>query len=802
MDRARAITATFAAGPQTLTVATAGNGVGQVSGGGILCGNGGTACTATPAYGTVVTLTATPSGTDMFAGWSGAGCSGTGACAVTMTAAQSVTATFAAGPRTVTVVLDPNQTGTGTVTSAVGISCPGTCAKAVAYNTSVTLVATATGGSTFGSWSGADATTFGCTTNPSCLVSADVARTITATFNAGPQALTVTLAGTGASLGASVAASGLTCAGTTCTGTYAYNANVSLTASTTGTTTFAGWSGACTGAGACTVAMTGTKSVTASFTAGNQALTATKTGSGAAAGGVSATGLTCAGVTCTGSYAYGANVTLTAAPGTGDTFNGWSGVCTGAGTCTVAMTAARAVSADFSAGNRTLTATTSGSGTLNTSPAGINSCSGACSATFASGTLVSLMASPASGWSFLGWGGACTGASTTCNLTLNADASVSAAFNPRLSVTASGPGSVGSAPAGISCSGATCSSFFTYNGPVTLTATPSAGAVFLGWSGGPCSGTSTSCTVVMSDVQTTTASFGYPLAVTIVGNGSVAGTSINCPAVTCGANFTPGTMVTLTPTGTAHSSFFSWTGGGCSGTGPCTVTMSQAQNVKATFANEIDSLTVTTVGDGGGGVTSADGNISTCHTGFGGVGCSGLYTYGTSVKLTATPDANMVFDGWTGVCSGTGTCTVAVTGNLTATAAFNRAYYNLAYTESSDTATAATTAITGGTLQPGTNPISCTLAADPNTGFYGCASTASYARGSAVQLQVKYTTSTGTILNPPCNQTPTWNGCDQAAIESCIKINPKTFSCTSTCTSTLSVDRPVDVAWTSSGGGC
>ncbi len=54
-----------------------------------------------------------------------------------------------------------------------------------------------------------------------------------------------------------------------------------------------------------------------------------------------------------------------------------------------------------------------------------------------------------------------------------------------VSVTVSGPGTVASSPAGIDCP-ASCTGMF--QRPVTLTATPSPGAAFRGWSGG-CSGT-------------------------------------------------------------------------------------------------------------------------------------------------------------------------------------------------------------------------------------------------------------------------------------------------------------------------
>ncbi len=59
-------------------------------------------------------------------------------------------------------------------------------------------------------------------------------------------------------------------------------------------------------------------------------------------------GINC-GSTCSANFANNTSVTLTAIPASGNTFSGWSGVCTGTGTCTVSMTAARAVGATFAA---------------------------------------------------------------------------------------------------------------------------------------------------------------------------------------------------------------------------------------------------------------------------------------------------------------------------------------------------------------------------------------------------------------------------------------------------------------------
>jgi Ca2+-binding RTX toxin-like protein len=77
-----------------LTISRAGSGLGTVtsSDGGINCGS---TCSDSYDEGTPVTLTATPASGSTFSGWSGGGCSGTGACQVSMSAARSVTANFA-----------------------------------------------------------------------------------------------------------------------------------------------------------------------------------------------------------------------------------------------------------------------------------------------------------------------------------------------------------------------------------------------------------------------------------------------------------------------------------------------------------------------------------------------------------------------------------------------------------------------------------------------------------------------------------------------------------------------------------
>jgi phospholipase C len=84
--------------PPTLAVTISGViGSGTVAGtpGNITeCKPGGDGCFGSFAYGTDVTLTATPGTGYTFTGWGGAGCSGTATCSVTVTANTSVEATF------------------------------------------------------------------------------------------------------------------------------------------------------------------------------------------------------------------------------------------------------------------------------------------------------------------------------------------------------------------------------------------------------------------------------------------------------------------------------------------------------------------------------------------------------------------------------------------------------------------------------------------------------------------------------------------------------------------------------------
>ena len=77
------------------------------------------------------------------------------------------------------------------------------------------------------------------------------------------------------------------------------------------------------------------------------------------------------------------------------------------------------------------------------------------------------------------------------------------------------------------------------------------------------------------------------------------------------------------------------------------------------------TLQVNKAGTGTGTVTSNPSGISCGST------CSATFAKGTTITLSAMPDAGSVFAGWSGGCSGTGNCTVTLNSNTTVTATFN-----------------------------------------------------------------------------------------------------------------------------------
>ncbi len=133
---------------------------------------------------------------------------------------------------------------------------------------------------------------------------------------------------------------GISCPGD-CTEIFDLNETITLTASADNGSTFTGWSGACTGTGSCTVVLDRDKTVTATFEK-NAAILVSAQGNGS----VSGPGISCPG-DCTEIFDLNESITLTATPDSDSTFTGWSGDCSGIGSCTVVLSRDRSVTGNF-----------------------------------------------------------------------------------------------------------------------------------------------------------------------------------------------------------------------------------------------------------------------------------------------------------------------------------------------------------------------------------------------------------------------------------------------------------------------
>jgi hypothetical protein len=199
-------------------------------------------------------------------------------------------------------------------------------------------------------------------------------------------------------------------------------------------------------------------------------------------------------------YTAGTVVTITANPATDYQFTRWEGAVTGAtNPATVTMNGHKSVTAIFTSTvtpyTLTVTVSPSGGGSVAKSPDQTQ---------FAAGAVVTLTASPASGYQFTRWQGGATGTANPATVTMNANTNVTAVFTPTapqhtLTVTISpaGGGSVAKSPDQTQYGAGTV---------VTLTATPASGYQFTRWEGGA-TGSANPATVTMNANTNVTAIF-------------------------------------------------------------------------------------------------------------------------------------------------------------------------------------------------------------------------------------------------------------------------------------------------------
>jgi hypothetical protein len=211
--------------------------------------------------------------------------------------------------------------------------------------------------------------------------------------------------------------SGINC-GSACSAVFTKGTAVTLTASAGTNSIFAGWSGGgCSGSGTCVVTMTTKNTVSAKFVPSMYTITASVLGGHGSAH------------PATQKVSYLASASVDMTPDAGYYI---LSIKDNAKSVPIAdpyvidnVTANHNVVVRFTT-NYTLTVEATGTGTVTSSPPGIN-CGGTCSAAFGQGTKVNLVPAPPNGFVFTGWTGACKGTGV-CSVTMNGDKTVGVTF--------------------------------------------------------------------------------------------------------------------------------------------------------------------------------------------------------------------------------------------------------------------------------------------------------------------------------------------------------------------------------------
>ncbi len=652
-------------------------------------------------------------------------------------------------------------------------------------------------------------------------------------------ALTVSKTGSGTISGTASGTAGNIlsgCSSYPCTVNVSSGASVSLTASPSAGYVFSNWSGACTGTGTCNFTMNSNKSVTATFSLAPYTLTVSKAGTGSGTITSSPSGISC-GTTCSASFYPNDLIDLVATPSTGSTFSGWSGACTGASSvCSFVMNSNKSVTATFNKAVLTVTPSAGSGGSISPST----------SQSITYGYTMSFTVSPNSGYiSSVGGtcGGTLSGTTYTTNV-ITANCTVSATFSqttPSYTVSASVDGSGGSitpsfrtvqsgqtttftvtANSGYLGAVSGCGSqvevlgsgsviyttepitqncsliaFFFHSVTVTAGANGSVSQQTSTWSssgdnyyvshggiisfnvipnsgytasvGGTCGGTlngttyttnaiTTNCTVTFTfnSVQTSA------LTVNKSGSGTLSGTASGsagnilsgCSSYPCTVNIITGANVSLAATPSSGYTFSGWSGA-CTGTGTCSFTMNANKSVTATFSPTTYILSVTKSGSG-----TVTGNGINCGT-----TCSANVSSGTSVSLTAAPSSGYTFSGWSGACTGTGTCSFTMNSAKSVTATFAASAGGMSGTISASNCTipSGQSSCSSSISWSTTNPVSTSAVTTPTNITVGSGNSGSATYSVHYGSRTFYLYNNGQELDSAtattsCSAGTTWNG--------------------------------------------
>jgi len=334
------------------------------------------------------------------------------------------------------------------------------------------------------------------------------------------------------------------------------------------------------------------------------------------------------------SYTYNSMVTLTAQPNDGYHFVNFSGDLTGSTSPgTITINSNKNVGANFAINTYTLNLV-SPNCTVTKTPD---------KSTYNHGEAVTLTATAAGGYNFVGWSGNFTGSVNPAVITMNGNKSITANCQINtysLTVNATG-GAVNKSPdqAG-----------FAPGSTVTLTAVPQEGYHFVSFSG-DLNSTTNPATVTIDTNKT------------IIANFAINSYSLNVAAANCQVTASPGQStynhgqtITLTAVPNAGYNFVGWSGSLTASANPVTFTINQNKTITANCQANTYSLTV----------TAANGTVSKSPD-------QASYNHNSTVTLTAVPNNGYHFTGWSGNATGSANpVTVTMNAAKTVTANFSQ----------------------------------------------------------------------------------------------------------------------------------
>jgi len=585
--------------------------------------------------GAALTLTASPAAGWGFAGWAGTLTSSAAVWSYTMGSAAAVqTAQFGqCFPLTLTA--------TGPAGSAASASLPnsyGCAAGSYASGAPLSLSATVPSGATFLRWSGSGASG---TTSPLSYTMPAAAASVTAQIGTFTTCRRLTLVSAGCGAVDTPGPVSADCPA----GQYAEGSSITVRATADATCTLSQWSGD-----------SSSTTATLSFTIPNRdatlqanflqcyQMTVSLVNPGPS-GVISQTprSLACSSLW----YVAGATVTLSGAASDGtSTFREWSGDATGtAGTIAFTMPAGPAtITANFLPCVQVTTASTGSPGTVSVVSGWPHTCT---LMRFPASAPITATPVPNVGVSFKQWSGTYSGTSNPLAFTMPATpVTLSAAFGPAatcrtLSLVAAGCGTIGAPSPSTDCPAGQ----FAVGASITITATASSTCTFSDWSGDAVSASATLSFTIPSSDATLQANFKqcYKLILDWSGAGTIIGSPSKSLACTP-SWYVAGAVVTVTASGAYAATFRDFSSDASGTTSPLAFTMPARQaTVMANFIPCVD-IFISIVRYGAAGGTSTK-TTTWSHT------CGGRFPLGAPMTVTAVPNADTTFTGWTGPLS-------------------------------------------------------------------------------------------------------------------------------------------------------